>query len=221
MSQGKKGREKRQSRKGKLDRVRISRQPKSRILLVGEGKETEPNYFRGLKREECVASRFVIDVRAGDGGSAEAVVKLAAEILDRTDDEYDRVFCILDVEEPSRRDTLERARRLATSMSPSPGLVLSNPAFECWLLAHFLKTHKSFSTAELRAELDKCWRREFAKPYGGNDKGIYGLLAGRTETAVNNAGEVREIFHKDKDDTADCNSSTEVYRLVAYLLGLS
>ena len=43
-------------------RISDNRPVKTRILIVGEGQQTEPNYFRGLKEEPAVREKFTITV---------------------------------------------------------------------------------------------------------------------------------------------------------------
>jgi len=220
MSQGKKGRAKRLARGARFARVRQPRTPKLRVLIVGEGRETEPNYFRGVKANTDVKAKFVVDVRAGEGGSAEAAVQKASDVLGRIADEpYDHVFCVVDIEDTSRKETLERARQAAKAIDPQPQLILSNPSFECWLLAHFVAVSRSFDTKSIRRKLDKLWQRQFGCNYDRCDKRVYEKVCDHTDIAIANAKRVRDKYHGGVEDTADCNSSTEVYRLMEFLLG--
>ena len=56
-------------------RTRNVRPIKTTILIVGEGQETEPNYFHGLKREDIVSDKYAVTVKKGPGISAEHVVR--------------------------------------------------------------------------------------------------------------------------------------------------
>jgi hypothetical protein len=67
-------------------------------------------------------------------------------------------------------------------------------------------------------ELNRHWQPTFDRDYEKNDKDVYAKLADRTRTAVDNARTVREQDHGNQNDVVECNSSTEVYRLVTQLL---
>ncbi len=89
---------------GGLRRRSQRRPPKVRILIVCEGRETEPNYFRGLRDEEAVRQRFSLEVKKGKGGSCLAVVEEAVaeqEKAARRGENYDEVWCVFDVEQAS------------------------------------------------------------------------------------------------------------------------
>ena len=53
-----------------------------------------------------------------------------------------------------------------------------------------------------------------------NDPDLYQRIAERTQTAYDNAKWVKEVHFRDRRHPMECDSSTEVYRLVGPLLGL-
>jgi hypothetical protein len=190
------------------------------ILIVCEGRETEPNYFRGLCEEETVRQTFKVVVKKGKGGSGLAVVQQAITEFEKAvgrGEEFDQVWCVFDVEQAGQREQVIDARTLAERHQIR--LALSNPSFECWLLAHFVRTKKVFADCDKVIEvLNKHWRREFKQDYGKNDEQLYARLANRTRTAIDNGRKVREQDWASSPDIVDCNSATEVYRLVEHLL---
>ena len=206
-------------------RLRRSRQrtPKRRVLVVGEGKQTEPNYFRGLRDEDCVRENFAVIVKAGAGKTPLETVEKAIELAGSAkrkgkDFGYDKVWCVLDVEQAGENPHLAEARQRARENDIC--VVLSNPAFEVWFVAHFERTTKSFVDCERLIDyLDKHWQREFGGKYEKNDPKVYRHLCDRTENAIRNAKTVREVDFSDKQDIVDCNSATEVYKIVETLLG--
>jgi hypothetical protein len=188
---------------------------------VCEGRETERNYFDKLKREDAVTSRLHVTVKKGKGGSRLQIVQEAVDRKNEPGKDYDEAWCVMDVE---RLDTEDARKDVASAVELARQngitLCLSNPAFEVWLLAHFLRSSQHFNGCDaVIQDLDKHWERAFRQPYAKNDEHIYEKLASRTSAALENAKDVREKDHGGKEDTADCNSSTEVYRLVGKLLG--
>jgi len=198
------------------------RKPKRRILIVGEGKETEPNYFRGFRQRQSVQDRFKVEVRRGKGGTPLDAVQKAIELKeharrDGREFQYDDVWCVVDVEQVGQNPQLGDARKLARQNDVH--VALSNPAFEVWILAHFERTAKSFLNCDKVIEqIRKHWQREFQREYVKNDSQIYRHLGNKTADAVENAKWVREIHFQDRPDIVECNSATEVYRLVDFLL---
>jgi hypothetical protein len=196
---------------------------KVRILIVCEGRETEPNYFRGLRDEEAVRQNFSVVVQKGKGGSCLAVVEHAvaekAKAAARGEG-FDEVWCVFDVEQAGQRAQVIEGRTLAGRHIIQ--LALSNPSFEVWFLAHFVRTKRSFAGGDaVIKELNKHWSREFRLDYEKNDEKVYERLAGRTQTARDNARKVRRQDWAAAADILDCNSATDVFLLVELLQGAS
>ncbi|NQT88367.1 RloB domain-containing protein [bacterium] len=199
------------------ERVSRGRPVKTRILIVGEGK-TEKEYFYALKQEDGVHRHFAVTVKNAGGFGPEAVVKVAIRESGKSSKEYDEVWCVLDVETRSHRESLNRAVALAkNNKNKKIKPVLSNPCFEVWILAHFEKTARAFiGCSAVEKVVNKHWKREFGQAYKKGDD-PFGKLVDRTAGAIANARWVRETHHKGESDTADCNSSTDAYRLVEYM----
>ena len=208
-------------------RVPNVRQLRKRILIVGEGRETETNYFHGLKNKDEVSTVFALIIKQGHGGSPEGVVRQAVEYKKREEhrdrerkriNAYDEVWCLLDVESPDNLESLTRAIALARDNGIL--ICLSNPCFEVWFLLHFVKTgrHYNDSGAVVR-DLSILWQRPFGNEYRKSDQRIYKSMSSRTLEAIQNAQWVLEKHHEGKENALDCNSSTDVYRLVKFLLG--
>jgi hypothetical protein len=204
-----------------LQRQSRHRSEKTRILIVCEGKETEPNYFRGLRDEEAVRQKFSLEIRKGKGGSCVAVVEQAFAEMEKAanrGENFDEVWCVFDAEQAGQRDQVIQGRALARQHDIQ--LAISNPAFEVWLLAHFVRTRRAFADSEKVIEaLNKHWRAEFGQAYEKNDEQLYTRLKDQTRTAIDNARRVREQDWSSASDIVDCNSASDVYLLVEHLLG--
>lgn len=206
-----------------FERATRDRPEMTTILIVGEGQETEPNYFHGLKGEEAVLARFRVTVKKGHGRSAEDIVNEAINYKKGAEHRgpgFDEVWCVLDVEGMNKRDSLGRAVALAEDYDIR--LCLSNPCFEIWLLSHFVKSTRSYNDcAEVILHLSKYWRDHCGNDYQKNDDRIYQGVSGLTSTAIENAQWVRETHRaNNKKSVAEANSSTEVYLLVKQLTGV-
>lgn len=116
------------------------RNPKPVILVVCEGKNTEPQYLDGYKRH-VHNPRVDIEV-ARETGVPRSLVQIAKEKKEAADDEakrqrdpnlaYDSVWCVFDIDNhPNVGEAKEMARDNGIK------LAISNPCFELWLLLHF------------------------------------------------------------------------------------
>lgn len=119
-------------------RPRLS--PRSRILIVCEGKVTEPTYFKELGRQE--RARLIEVVVNDEGGVPKTLVERAAllkksaqrEARRQKDDflRYDEVWCVFDIDaHPNVPDAVCQAKANGIF------LAISNPCFELWILLHF------------------------------------------------------------------------------------
>jgi dienelactone hydrolase len=136
-------------------------------------------------------------------------VKKAASL--KHQGEYDAVYCVADVEGPAQRGEVDKALTLARRNGIT--LILSNPCFEVWVLAHFGRTSRSFADAGAVVAAV----RQHTPDYRKNDEAIYKRLKDYTTAAIANARAVRQTDHDDRP-VQDCNSCTEVGKLVSYLL---
>lgn len=132
--------------------------PKPRLLIVCEGKVTEPEYFRGFANA-CKNSRVKLEI-APEAGVPLTVVTIArdrrkaaeAEALSEDDVnlKYDSVWAIFDVDDhPNIPEAIQLAR------DNSIELAISNPAFELWLLLHFQDQPGMKERAKVRKLLDR------------------------------------------------------------------
>lgn len=121
-------------------RSRAFRSPKRRLLVLCEGRLTEPQYLTGLKISERKPS---VEIEIPDvQGTPLTLVKEGVDRKRQSEKEskrqkdeflkYDEVWCVFDKDEhPYVPDALQLAR------SNGIKIALSNPCFELWLLLHF------------------------------------------------------------------------------------
>lgn len=194
------------------------RKPLVRLLIVGEGRKTEFNYFDSLRRENAVRDRFAITVKKGKGGSREQIAQYAIERKCEATDDFDFAFCVMDVESASQSDSLGTALTLLRRHEIIA--CLSNPSFEIWFNSHFERTSAVFNNGDaVVAHLNGHWKKHFECDYHKACLHHCSRLMTRRPTALRHAMDVREKDHGRKKHMSVCNSATEVYRLVRWLLG--
>lgn len=200
---------------------------KRRILIVGEGRETEYNYFVGFRRwfeSELEEAATSVSVKRGKGGDAAGIVRTAikeARNFGPVSRLGDRVFLLLDTEGAGRAPELPEAERLARKSNVE--IVYSCPAFEYWLLCHFANAPRGhFKDCDaVIEELDKekRWQSVCNDKYHKADQIVFDRLSGFLEAACVQALEI-DRHHLRLNDEARCvNPSTQVYELIATLIG--
>jgi hypothetical protein len=190
-----------------LRRSRPSRDPLPRMLVVCEGKVTEPGYFREFAREE--RNRLVEVIIDDQGGSPKTLVERAAsqkkaanrEAFRMRDDnlKYDEVWCVFDVDQhPKLADAHQQARDNGIRIA------VSNPCFELWLLLHYQE-----QTAFIERTKAAVLLRGHVKGY---EKHVdYSRFRAAYEDAVRRASQLTR--RHSENGTEGGNPSTTVYEL--------
>lgn len=135
-----------------------SRNPRRRLLVVCEGKVTEPLYIKGFERK---ARNATVEVEIhGEQGDPRKLVEMAklkrdtakAQAKQQKDEflDYDEVWCAFDRDQHERfEDACQMARDNQFE------LAVSNACFELWLLLHFRESPGAQHRDQLRKMLKK------------------------------------------------------------------
>lgn len=199
-------------------RIPGKRIPRKAILIVCEGKATEPNYFSSFRNRFHI-STIEMEI-IPEGGSPITIVDKSIRLRDdrrsevrrRTTSkpEYDEVWCIFDTENPANNETLSSAIEKASCNKINLGI--SNPAFEYWYLIHFVYTNRPFRDAgELKQELSK-YITNYTKSIN-----VFPLVFDKTPLALENS----KRCHKNHTGSGPYpNSSTTVHRIVEEIISM-
>ena len=193
--------------KVKLERKLANRSAKQRILIVCEGKKTEPNYFKAFP----VTSAEVKVL--GEGFNTKALVSYTKEISEQAELEklpYDQVWCVFD-HDPGvfTKEQFNTAIQMAKSHGFK--VAYSNEAFELWYILHFEYLHSGIN----RDQYIKKLTEHLKKPYKKNSTEMYDILLSKQGVAIKYAKKLMTV-HTDSMP-ADSNPSTTVYELVVAL----
>ncbi len=193
-------------RSGDLRRRPGTREPRKVIVIICEGEETEPNYFKDWK-EYCRSP--TVHVRVVPGRKEGTPSKLVEKAIEESKKikKGDEVWCVCDVEGERDRPRFDKAMRSTRGIK----VAASNPAFEYWYLLHFEPTDRPFCNA---AEVIKALKKHLPD-YLRNKKGMFARLKDRLETAIENAHLLRELSGDNWEDYP--NPSTGVVDLVEEL----
>lgn len=202
---------------------------KPTILIVCEGKNTEPSYFNKFR----VSSASIRTV--GEGYNTVSLVERAKYLSEkkwfkRKGVQFDQVWCVFDAdtdpEHPKQSEKFNEAIVLAESYNFH--VAYSNQAFEYWLILHFEDhqgepLHRSLYDERLNNHLSK-----YGVEYDGIKRkkvteSFFALLEGKDQKiskprvllAIERARRNYKRF--DHTNPAAEESSTTVYRLVEEL----
>jgi hypothetical protein len=190
------------STKGYSDRKVGNRDPIPTFLIVCEGEETEPNYFKSFP----VSTRpKIID----GAGQTTKVVNMALKL--NKDKKFDRVWCVFD-RDPSPDETPKNFNKaLEIAKKEGISIAYSNECFEVWYLLHFDSHGIPTSRKDYKKKLTKLLGLDYTK----NSEDMYEILKDKQEKAIENAIKLLAIY--DPPNPASDNPATTVHLLVEEL----
>ena len=185
---------------------------KRRILILCEGKKTEPYYFKGIKEsEEFKYKSLTMELIIHDTkkNTAKELVKETVEIIKnskREGDPFDEAWVVFDkdgyTKHPEAFDTAKNNKKIK--------IAFSSISFEYWILLHFKYTTKAFSKADnIISEINKCYKK-LSLPSYDKCANNYDILKKHTDTAIKHAIRSREFAKIEID------RGTKIYNLNPY-----
>ena len=202
----------------------ISRKSKKRttypvVIIVCEGKKTEPIYFQHFKgRHKPI--RIEIAVNAA-GKDYHALINEAVRVRNKyiagTESTY-TVWCVsdVDVDYKTSDNQFERNAQLKRYYKEASEhgfrIALSNPCFEIWFLLHFTYTTVQIPNYDALKKILSKYLINYEK-----NSDAYDLLEGKLEDAMSNAKRLKEYHERQgKVDLVDgtVNPYTNVWELV-------
>lgn len=183
-------------------------------LIICEGKQTEPNYFNGLKQEinrkygkkvEVLIPN--IDIK-GTGRNTIDLVKYTQKYVNYSNKVYGQVWVVFDKDDYSDEQFNQAIKNCDYNVA------WSNPNFELWLLSHLKRVSRTISKDEILDELDKEFQKNGLGTYKKNDNKIFEKVTkgGKLDTAIKNC-EYMERLNKN-GQASDRNPMTRVYKIV-------
>lgn len=174
------------------------------ILILSDGTETEPNYFRSLKSAWRLAA---LKVPSKPIGQAKQVVDYAMRQVRN----YDEIWCVVD------RDDLE-AKTFDEATAACNGRIRaawSNESFELWFVLHYTNSPARGVRARDRyiTQLESLMtEREYDKPADH-----WTTLEPNLETALQNADALMGQY-TEGDSPSACCPGTRVQDLIRALM---
>lgn len=199
------------SRKSKLKSKRLA---PANYLIVCEGKQTEPNYFKGLKKKINEKYGNKVDVLIpsievkGTGKNTTDLVNYTDKFVNYSNKRYGQVWVVFDKDDYSN-DQFDKAIKTCDY-----NVAWSNPNFELWLLSHFKKVNRYISKDNVLQELSKEFQKKGLGEYTKNDTNIFEKVTSeeRLHTAIKNC-EYMEELNKDGQESRK-NPMTKVYKII-------
>jgi len=198
----------------KLERDRAQRAALPTALIVCEGEKTEPIYVEGLVRYLGIHPANVRVVRGGGKTDPVGVVQRTHEFF-RANNDYDRVFALVDGDQGSidrARELAQRRLRSATGKSLSVDLIVSRPCFELWLLLHLTYTDQPFRSCDEVTRL----LQDRVPTYDKSNREVLETLCDHLNDAIGNSMALEEANKR----SGATDSMTDMHLLGIALKGM-
>lgn len=196
-------------------------------LIICEGEATEPNYFEGLKQDlpKGVLTAYQIDIEGTVRNTQSLVdeaLRLKTVYEDNTMRPVDKLWVVFDKDSFSAND-FNAAIERCNNNEPVIDCAWSNEAFELWYLLHFHYYQNAMSRTQYQGLIEDNLRLFIGEnyQYEKNSTEMYELMKkhGNIDNAIRNSIRLSKVF-KDREDYANHNPSTMVWKLVEELLKL-
>lgn len=201
-----------------LRRHKPSRPPFDRVLIVCEGRKTEPNYLNEIRTLLRIAPVHFKIMQSLYGTQPLQIVECAIDEFNKTKS-FERVYAVFDRDD---HDTYANAIHKAEAFSnklknnerkPVQFIAIASvPCFELWLLLHFADIKAWLHRNEALERL-----RQFIPGYEKGSNDVYSRTANLIETATGRAKWLKGNFSRLPGNDA----YTDVHELVAHLQSLT
>jgi hypothetical protein len=186
------------------------------VTVVCEDTTTAVAHLPELKREVKTKVTVRVEPAPHSGAGAEDVLNHGLELADAlaSTQPGDSTWVLLDTEaEAYKREQAQQAKKKAASRKLIT-VLLSNPCFEVWTLAHFVDTGAAFKNcAAVVSRVKAEWKKAFASDFGRKKgQADYSKLMPPRDQAVRNT--------KKREPERE-GSWTEVYQVVEAISALS
>ena len=187
-----------------------ARRPSKVLVIVCEGKKTEPLYFQGFR---VWRSGLAIWTPGSKSTDPVGLVKSAQTQIGRYDLDFeggDRLWCVFDADHHTDKEIKKAA---ALAKRHDIGIALSVPCFELWYLLHHQYIDSPMSSDDVIRTLGRYI------PAYQKTKECSASLRDKIDAAIRNAKRLNALHEKRGQDllSVNCNPSTQVYRIVDYI----
>ncbi len=192
-------------------------------LIVTEGKCTEPNYFRGLKK--LISDRIggtvnIVELPSidiyGEGSSTGKLIEITEQLVKDAKVLYQNIWIVFDKDDFEDFDQV-----IKEGLNKGYHVAWSNQAFEYWLYLHFYYSDSALHRDEWNEKLDEIFKQYGLGngTYQKNYEDIYNMVNQNNgvNTAIKYAKRRMEDFNPNKNKPSEYDPGTMVYELVEEL----
>ena len=179
-------------------------------LIITEGTQTEPKYFKALKKE--INREFPGHIFIEIEGVGEGTVKLlerAKKMVEMSPNNFSHVWLVYDKDDFPENDFDKTASQceVLSDENLTYHALWSNECIEYWFLLHYIFLDTALHRSEYYPKLSKYLKFEYKK----DSDGIYSILKSKLQKAIKNAKKIMETHGLAAP--SKCTPGTNVYEL--------
>ena len=193
---------------------------RKKTLIVCEGTETEPTYFKDMVKDLKIANTDVY-IEPGRHSNPSSVVRTAIDLYEQ-DLEFELIYCLIDTDEFGKDIDLassmlkehtfsRRKKSLGGDRYPQAKILRSDPCIEVWFLLHYEVLRRPFVKANKSAAQNckEYLKNTHLKDYSEKYNGLYSLIKKNGLKACEESARLRAWLEKN-----DCiNPFTQIDEL--------
>jgi len=149
----------------RLAREKASRAGLPSVLIVCEGRETEPHYIDGL-RDHLRVNAAAVRIETGESVTDPVGLVRKAQLRYESDRDYDLVYVVCDGDSNrlvAARALTARPLRNAAGHTTHVQIIASCPCIEFWLLLHFEYSARLFQNAAEAQQALRAYLPDYRK----------------------------------------------------------
>lgn len=171
------------------------RKVNKRILILCEGAETEPNYFKAIKHDLHLKNKLKalrIEISDTRKTSPKQLVEEAKNYKETANSErnpYEEIWIVFDKDGYTKHpETFDQAQTNEFNVA------FSSPSFELWYLLHFEFTGRPFEND--KKVISYLNNKNYLPDYEKSDN-VYLQICDKTQDAISNAQKIRKSCEND------------------------
>lgn len=198
-------------------------EPLTRILIITEGTNSEPSYFKKLFDDLSIPT-VRVEIISSKQSTPESVVAKLKEVL-KDGSEFEFIFCVFDRDShPAYTSSVKEIARF--DERNTFGKIVATPSipcFEFWYLLHANQSTKPYGVigSPCDSVVNDLKQVPYFASYSKSDcEGIYDELSSRMNTAISNAKSGIKLAKQNGYQLYHEDPSSRIYLVVEKLLEL-
>lgn len=184
-------------------------------LIVTEGTNTEPNYFKEMQRKINMhyPHRVHLEVH-GEGRNTVYLLNKAKAYVEENPNRYKHIWIVYDTDDfpPERVNKVNELCGQYSNEDHQYHAIWSNQCIELWFLLHFSFVQSDMYRKDYFEKLSECFVRMNVGNYTKNRTDVFSLLYPMMDYAIENAERLNKI--NEGKLPSDSKPGTMVFQLV-------